>query len=186
MCTNASSVTARNVGKEPRVRLAPLLTGGGQERGLRGGTLNVPGIVGMGAAAEVARHEQAAEAARLGALRDRLEAALTAAVPGARINARTVPRLPQTSSLTFPGRRAADLMMAARGLAMSAGSACASGTGRPSHVLQALGLSDADALATLRLSLGRFTTEADVAAAAEALAAACTVTPAPAAATNSQ
>lgn len=153
--------------RNPRVRLVPLLNGGGQERALRGGTLNVPGIVGMGAAAEVARAEQPAEAARLGILRDRLETRLTEAVPALRVNTGAAPRLPQTSSLTFPGLRAANLMAELRDLALSAGSACSSGSGRPSHVLKAMGLSDAEALATLRFSLGRFTTDEDVDAAVE-------------------
>jgi cysteine desulfurase len=148
--------------RNPRVRLLPLLDGGGQERGLRGGTLNVPGIVGLGAAAELARETTAAEGTRLAHLRDRLEAALTDALPGVRVNGRGAPRLPQTASLTFDGLQAAPLLMAVRELALSAGSACASGAGKPSHVLKALGLSDAAALATLRIGLGRATTAAEV------------------------
>lgn len=166
-CYGPKGVGALYVRRRPgrRTRLTPLLHGS-QEGGLRGGTLNVPGIVGMGAAAEVAGRRLAEEAARLEGLRDRLEAVLCDALPAVRIHGRAVPRLPQTSSVTFPGLRAANLMMALRTLALSAGSACASGTGRPSHVLQAIGLSDAEALGTLRFSLGRFTTEADVEAAA--------------------
>ncbi len=147
--------------RRPRVRLAPLLDGGGQEGGLRGSTLNVPGIVGMGAAATLAREALPEEADRLRALRDRMEAAFLEAHPGARINGGDAPRLPQTASVTFPGVRADRLMARLRALALSPGSACSSGSGKPSHVLKALGLSDDDAAATLRFSLGRFTTEAE-------------------------
>jgi cysteine desulfurase len=150
--------------RRPRVRLVPLLDGGGQENGWRGGTLNVPGIVGFGAAAALAGAEQPAEAVRLEGLRNRLETALAAALE-VRINSRQAPRLPQTSSLTFAGLRAAHLLASLRGLAVSTGSACASG--HPSHVLKAMGHSDADASASLRFSLGRFTTAADVEAAIE-------------------
>ncbi|MDX1547841.1 MAG: aminotransferase class V-fold PLP-dependent enzyme, partial [Rhodothermales bacterium] len=145
-----------------RVRLAPLLDGGGQERGLRGGTLNVPAIVGMGAAFEIAGAEGKAEAQRLRRLRDRFEAALHEHLPDVRINGAGARRLPQTSNITFPGTRAAPLMLALRDLAVSTGSACSSGSGRPSHVLKAMGLDDADALATIRFSLGRFTTEEEI------------------------
>lgn len=150
--------------RRPRVRLVPLLDGGGQENGWRGGTLNVPGIVGFGAAAALAGAEQSAEAVRLEGLRNRLETALAAALE-VRINSRQAPRLPQTSSLTFAGLRAAHLLASLRGLAVSTGSACASG--HPSHVLKAMGHSDADASASLRFSLGRFTTAADVEATIE-------------------
>jgi cysteine desulfurase len=155
--------------RRPRVRLVPLLDGGGQENGWRGGTLNVPGIVGFGAAAALAGAEQSAEAVRLEGLRNRLETALAAALE-VRINSRQAPRLPQTSSLTFAGLRAAHLLASLRGLAVSTGSACASG--HPSHVLKAMGHSDADASASLRFSLGRFTTTADVEAAIEQVIAA--------------
>jgi cysteine desulfurase len=148
--------------RRPRVRLVPLLDGGGQEGGLRGSTLNVPGIVGMGAAAALAREALPEEAPRLRALRDRMEAAFLEAFPGVRVNGRAAPRLPQTANVTFRGVRADRLMTRLRTLALSPGSACSSGSGRPSHVLKALGLSDEDAAATLRFSLGRFTTEAEV------------------------
>lgn len=170
--------------RQPRVRLVPFMNGGGQERGLRGGTLNVPGIVGLGAAAALAQEALPREAERLRVLRDRLERGLLDAVPDAYINAHRTPRLPQTTSITFPGRRAADLMAAARDLALSTGSACASGSDRPSHVLQALGLPDDDARATLRLSLGRFTTDEEIDHAVARLAAAARVTQPQPAATN--
>ncbi len=148
--------------RDPRVRLLPLIDGGGQERGLRGGTLNVPGIVGMGAALEIACREMDAEAARLQALRDRLETALLERLPDVQINGREAPRLPQTSNVTFAGARATPLMTALRDLAVSSGSACTSGSGKPSHVLKAMGRSDEDALASLRFSLGRFTTAEEI------------------------
>ncbi|NNE46080.1 MAG: cysteine desulfurase [Rhodothermales bacterium] len=143
----------------PGVRVRPLLHGGSQEDGLRSGTLNVPGIVGIGAAASVARNRLEVDAARHRIQRDRLENELQSAIEGLRVNASGEDRLPQTSSLTFPGVRAANLLTELRGLALSAGSACASGSGKPSRVLKAIGLSDSDALATIRFSLGRFTTD---------------------------
>ncbi|MDX1741719.1 MAG: aminotransferase class V-fold PLP-dependent enzyme, partial [Rhodothermales bacterium] len=146
----------------PGTRITPLLDGGSQEKGLRSGTLNVPGIVGIGAAASIAHDRLMVDLKRLQDLRDRLERELTGVIDGLIVNAATADRLPQTSSLTFPAVRAANLLTELRGLALSAGSACASGTGKPSRVLKAIGLSDADALATIRFSLGRFTTEEQV------------------------
>ncbi len=146
----------------PGLRLPPLLHGGSQEEGLRSGTLNVPGIVGLGAAASVARRRLAEDAERLSGLRDRLERDLLSEIDGLKVNAAGVDRLPQTSSLTFPGIKAANLLAELRGLALSAGSACSSGTGKPSRVLKAIGLSDDEALATLRISLGRFTTTDEI------------------------
>jgi len=144
--------------RNPRVRLVPLLDGGSQENGLRGSTLNVPGIVGMGAAAALAFAEEEADRVRLAPMRDRMERAFMKALPGVKINGYDVPRLPQTSNITFVGLRAAKLMAELRELAVSAGSACATGSTNPSHVLKALGLSDEEAAATIRFSLGRFTT----------------------------
>ena len=146
----------------PRVRLLPLVDGGGQENGLRGGTLNVPGIVGMGAAAALAGDGLGAERARLEPLRDRFEADVRAALPEVRVNGEGAPRLPQTSNLSFPSVRVNNLVAALRDLALSTGSACSSGSGKPSHVLQAMGLSDAIAQSTLRFSLGRFTTAEEI------------------------
>ena len=148
--------------RNPRVRLLPLIDGGGQEQGSRGGTLNVPGIVGMGAALEIAHAECDADAARLIALRDRFEAALVDHLPDVYVNGQTTPRLPQTANVTFRGVEAAKLVLALRGLAASTGSACTSGSGKPSHVLKAMGLSDDDALASIRFSLGRFTTAGEI------------------------
>ena len=152
--------------RRPRVRLLPLIDGG-QEGGLRGGTLNVPGIVGMGAAAVLAQDGLEAEAARLQGLRDRFEADVQAALPDVRVNGGGASRLPQTSNLSFPDVRAGNLIAALRDLAISTGSACSSGSGKPSHVLKAMGLSDALAQSTLRFSLGRFTTDEEMAYATE-------------------
>jgi cysteine desulfurase len=151
-----------------RVRLAPLIDGGGQEGGYRSGTLNVPGIVGLGAAADLALSEMPEESSRLRVLRDRLEAEITASGSGkVRVSTGSAERLPQTSSLSFmPGT---NVIQKARDLAISAGSACSSGSGRPSHVLKAMGMSDPEALATVRVSLGRFTTEEDVKKAIDSL-----------------
>lgn len=147
--------------RNPRVRLTPLVDGGGQERRLRGGTLNVPGIVGMGAAAEIA-HDASDEATRMQTLRDYLENTLLQNLAEISINGHTAPRLPQTSNITFRGVEADKLMLALRDLAVSTGSACSSGSKKPSHVLKSMGLTDEDARASIRFSLGRFTTKEEV------------------------
>lgn len=153
--------------RQPRVRLVPQTTGGGQEDGLRGGTLNTPGIVGLGAAMERAQNEQPDESARLQTLRDRFEDRLQEALDDLTINGREAPRLPQTSNITFAGVKADQLMLALRDLAVSTGSACSTGSNTPSHVLTAMGLSPDAARATIRFSLGRFTTDGEMAYAAE-------------------
>ena len=146
------------------VRLQPLAAGGGQERGRRGGTENVAGIVGLGAAIRLASARLSTEAARLAGLRDRFEAGLVARVPGARINAANGSRLPTATSAVFPGTDAETLVAALDldGIAVSAGSACHAGTTSPSRVLLALGLSPAEARATLRFSFGRGSSQEDV------------------------
>ena len=139
----------------PGLRLAPLF-GGEQERGRRAGTENLPGIAGLGAALHAAVATREEEARRIGALRDRLESGLLAAVPRARVNGAGAPRLPGTSSIVFEGCDAETLLMALdlEGICASAGSACHSGSTRPSGVLVAMGLSPAEARATVRFSLG--------------------------------
>jgi cysteine desulfurase len=151
---------------EPGLVLAPLL-GGEQERGRRAGTENLPGVAGLGAAIEVAVARRDEEAARLEALRDRLERGLLAAVPRARVNGAGAPRLPNTSSIVLEGCDAETLLVAMdlEGLCASAGSACHSGSTRPSGVLTAMGLSTDEARATVRLSLGWSSREEDVEAA---------------------
>jgi cysteine desulfurase len=153
--------------RQPRVRLRPLIEGGGQERGLRSGTLNVPGIVGLGRACALAREELAVEAVRVSTLRDRLHRALEERLGPLPLNGHPRDRLPGCLNLSFPGVDGASLITAFRDLALSAGSACTSGETTPSYVLRAMGVSDDLAAASLRFGLGRFTTveEVDYAAA---------------------
>ena len=165
-------VGALFVRRRPRVRLAPLFSGGGQERGLRSGTLAPPLIVGLGEACRLAKLEMAEEAGRVGGLRDRLLASLREAVPGIVLNGTTVARIAGNLNLTFPAATAAQLMQANPDLCVSTGSACSSAAIEPSYVLRALGLSDDAAAHTLRIGIGRFTSAADVDYAAAALIAA--------------
>jgi cysteine desulfurase len=138
--------------------LEPLQYGGGQERGLRPGTTNVPGIVGFGEACRICLVELEQESVRIAALRDHFEQALLTGVPGLKINARAALRLPNTSSLTFPGVDADAFLLNLPEVMMGTGSACSSGALEPSHVLLAMGLSRAEAGSTIRASLGRYTT----------------------------
>jgi cysteine desulfurase len=148
--------------------LEPQILGGGQERGIRSGTHNLPGIVGFGVAAELARRDLAARRAHLGTLTSRLEAALKSALPGLVIQGAATLRAAGTSFVTLPGLPRGWLAQLAE-VAASSGSSCASGTGEPSHVLQEMGMSDADAANSVRISLGVPTTAADVDAIAAAL-----------------
>lgn len=145
-------------------RLAPLLFGGGQERGLRPGTEDVAGAVGFALAAELAEWEREREMARLAGLRDRLEAGLRAAVPDLRVNGAEADRLPTISNLSFPGADAESLLMTLdlEGIAASSGSACSSGAKEPSHVLSAMGAPPERAGPSVRFSLGRGTTEQEI------------------------
>jgi cysteine desulfurase len=163
-------VGALYVRRRPRVRLAPLFSGGGQERGLRSGTLPTPLIVGLGEAARLAQAEMVEEAPALAALRDRLLARLQAMVPGLTVNGARSARLPGNLNITFPAASAADLMAAVPDLCVSTGSACSSADVEPSYVLRALGVPDAAAARTLRIGIGRFTSAADIDFAATALA----------------
>jgi cysteine desulfurase len=166
-------IGALYVRRRPRVRLAPLFSGGGQERGLRSGTLPAPLIVGLGEACRIALQEMALDAGRMAAQRDRFLAAMEAAVPGIAVNADLERRVAGNLSLAFPGGvTAQQLMEAAPELCLSTGSACSSAEVEPSHVLQALGLPEARARATLRIGIGRFTSPAEVDLAAAALGAA--------------
>ena len=146
------------------VRLLPLMAGGRQERNRRAGTENVPGIVGLGAAAERAARKMAAEAERLAALRDRLEQGVLAAVPGSERNGAAEPRVPNTTNISFARIESESLLIGLdlEGIAVSSGSACSSGTLEPSHVLKAMGLPHARTLSSIRFSLGESNTEADV------------------------
>jgi cysteine desulfurase len=143
-------------------RLAPLAAGGGQERGRRAGTENVPAVVGLGAAIRLATARRESEAARLALLRDRLERGLLESIPGLRINGTALPgtvRLPTATSVVFPGVPGEVLLAALdlEGIAASAGSACASGATRPSTLLVAMGLSPEEARRTVRFSFGHTT-----------------------------
>jgi cysteine desulfurase len=147
------------------VKLAPLVLGGGQEGGYRAGTENLPAIVGMGVAADLARVEGPAEAARLAGLRDRLVAGLLDRVPGARATgAPGAGRLPHHASLVVPGVKAESVLLELdlRGVAASSGSACNASTGEPSHVLRAIGCDREAAEGSLCFTLGRWTTAAEI------------------------
>ncbi|QJX47825.1 cysteine desulfurase [Hymenobacter taeanensis] len=145
-----------------RTQLEPLALGGGQERGWRPGTLNVPGIVGLGAACTRAQQLLPIESARLATLRDEFEAAVLAAVPTAYRNGNLAHRLPHNTSLTFPGLEADALLARLPTLALSTGSACDAGTVEPSATLLALGLSRDNARATVRVGLGRFNVDEEL------------------------
>jgi len=151
--------------------LAALVRGGGQERNRRAGTENVAGVVGFGAAAALARESLPADAIRVAALRDRLEARLLA-IPGARRNGEG-PRVPNTTNVSFEGVEAEGLLIALdlEGIAVSTGAACAAGGVEPSHVLRAMGLPAERVQSSLRFSLGRATTESDLGHAADVVAA---------------
>ncbi|MGE5715818.1 MAG: cysteine desulfurase family protein [Acidobacteriota bacterium] len=153
----------------PRVRLDPIVFGGGHERGLRSGTLDVPGIVGFGAAAEIAQAEGEAEARRVSALRDRLWERLRSRVDDLSRNGDPAACHPGNLNVTIPGAPADAVMAEARDLAVSSGSACTSAEAAPSHVLLALGRTRAEAEASIRFGLGRFTTEEEVDWAADEL-----------------
>ncbi|HEX4797079.1 MAG TPA: cysteine desulfurase family protein [Humisphaera sp.] len=148
--------------KNPRVRLSPLLDGGGHERGMRSGTLNVPGIVGLGLACEVARQDMASDRQRLAALRDRLQSALSQIVGPIVVNGDQDHRLPHVANLSFPGVDGMSLLNALEEIAVSSGSACSSASLEASHVLRAMGLSEDLAHSSLRFSLGRFTTSTEI------------------------
>jgi cysteine desulfurase len=145
-----------------RVRLSAEMDGGGHERGHRSGTLNVPGIVGFGKAAELCRAEGAGEAERVLALRERLRGGLLAGVDRVSVNGSLAHRLPGNLNVSFEGIEGEALMMAVREVAVSAGSACTSASLEPSHVLRAMGVPDHLAHASIRFGLGRFNTAEEV------------------------
>ena len=146
----------------PRVQLVEQMHGGGHEKGLRSGTLNVPGIVGLGAACELAGAEMEQESTRLTALRDRLQAKLVAGLHRVRVNGSQQHRLPGNLNMTFEGVDSETLMMGVKEVALSSGSACTSAKIEPSHVLRALGLDEEAAHSSIRFGLGRFNTEEEV------------------------
>jgi cysteine desulfurase len=148
--------------RKPRVRLVALQDGGGQERGFRSGTLNVPGIVGLGRACEIAKAEMDAEGTRLLGLRKRLEQFVTSRLDSCQINGHAEKRLPHLTNISFGFVEGEGLMMAIKEVACSSGSACTSASLEPSYVLKALGVGDELAHSSLRLSLGRWTTAEQV------------------------
>jgi cysteine desulfurase len=152
---------------------APLLHGGGQERDVRSGTLDVPGAVGLATATSIAVHRQPESARRVAALRDALVAGVRAEVPDAVVNGHPTERLPGIAHLSFPGCEGDSLLMLldARGVECSTGSACSAGVAQPSHVLLALGASAAQARGSLRFSLGHSSVDDDVAAVVEVIGA---------------
>jgi len=144
------------------VQLSPIIDGGGHERGMRSGTLNVPGIVGLGRACEISQQEMPRESARTAALRDRLRDKLLGSLDGVAINGSSERRLPGNLNVSFAGIEGEELLTALDGIAVSSGAACTSAHIEPSYVLKALGLSDELAQASLRFGIGRFNTEAEI------------------------
>jgi cysteine desulfurase len=155
-------VGALYVRRKPRVRLVAQMDGGGHERGFRSGTLNVPGIVGFGKAAELARAERDAEAARVLALRERLREGLLAQLDLVTVNGSLEHRVPGNLNVSFAYVEGEALMMAIKDVAVSSGSACTSASLEPSYVLRAMGVSDDLAHSSIRFGLGRFTTEEEI------------------------
>ena len=170
MCIDLLSLTAhkmygpKGVGalyvrsSKPRVKITPLIDGGGHERGMRSGTLNVPGIVGLGRACEVSKAEMGAEGERLTALRERLKRALLDRLDDVCINGDPVKRLPGNLNMSFAYIEGESLMMGLKEIAVSTGSACTSASLEPSYVLKAIGLEDSLAHASIRFGIGRFNT----------------------------
>jgi cysteine desulfurase len=159
-------------GRRPRVKLQPQSEGGGQEKGLRSGTLNVPGIVGFGEAARLAAEALASgEPARIGGLRNRLLDGLRSRIPGLEVTGALDPRLPGNLHVSFERAEAETLLLSLGGqIALSTGAACAEAEGKGSHVLRALGLSDMRVYTSLRIGLGRYNTAAEIDAVVGALA----------------
>nr|MBC7613309.1 IscS subfamily cysteine desulfurase [Pseudopedobacter sp.] len=147
--------------KNPRVKVTSQMDGGGHERGMRSGTLNVTGIVGLGKACELCYNEMEEEAKRLSALRDKLESSLTV-LEESYVNGNTSHRLPHTANISFKYVEGEGLMMSMKDMAVSSGSACTSASLEPSYVLKSLGLSDDLAHSSIRFGLGRFSTEEEV------------------------
>ena len=169
-------VGALYVRRRPRARLVPLFSGGGQERGLRSGTLPAPLLVGFGEAAHIAGAAMINDSQRIGALRDHLLNGLRDAIPGLQVNGSWLRRIPGNLNITLPEVAALDLMRRSPDLCVSTGSACSSAEIEPSYVLAAMGLTSAEAARSLRIGLGRFTSAADIDGAIQAIctAAICT------------
>jgi len=140
------------------VRIEPVVVGGGQERGVRAGTVNVPGVIGLAAAVDLRQTEMSEEAARLAALRDRLEAAILETIPGASVNGPREVKLPGNLNVSFERVEADSLILAMKRFSLSSGSACSAGDPGPSRVLKAIGLSDDAAFGSIRFGLGKSNT----------------------------
>lgn len=154
-------VGALYLSAKAKIKLTPQIHGGGQQRKLRSGTLNVPGIIGLGKACEIAKAEMKKDQERIQKLRDHLEKSLLQ-IEGSFVNGNTTNRIYNTSNICFPGVNSESLILALQNISVSNGSSCSAVTSEPSHVLKALGLSDENALSSIRFSLGKFTTQEEI------------------------
>ena len=154
-------VGALYLSAKAKIKLTPQIHGGGQQRKLRSGTLNVPGIIGLGKACEIAKAEMKTDQERIQKLRDHLEKSLLQ-IEGSFVNGNTTNRIYNTSNICFPGVNSESLILALQNISVSNGSSCSAVTSKPSHVLKALGLSDENALSSIRFSLGKFTTQEEI------------------------
>ncbi|WP_264537960.1 cysteine desulfurase family protein [Flavobacterium sp. N1736] len=154
-------IGALYISAKAKLKLMPQIHGGNQQRKLRSGTLNVPGIIGLGKAAEIAFDELESDQKRISKLRNKLENGLLK-FEGSFVNGNTENRICNTSNICFPGVNSETLILALQDISVSNGSSCSAVTSEPSHVLKALGLSDENALSSIRFSLGRFTTENEI------------------------
>lgn len=154
-------VGALYLSAKAKLKLTPQIHGGGQQRKLRSGTLNVPGIIGIGKASEIAEAEMKTDQERIKKLRDQLEKSLLQ-IEGSFVNGNIENRIYNTSNICFPGVNSESLILALQNISVSNGSSCSAVTSEPSHVLKALGLSDENALSSIRFSLGKFTTEGEI------------------------
>lgn len=154
-------IGALYVSNQSKLKLNAQIHGGGQQRNMRSGTLNVPGIIGLGKACEIAKSEMKNDESRINKLRNKLEKELLK-IEGSFVNGSTQQRIYNTSNICFPGVWSDQLILSLGNISVSNGSACSAVTSKPSHVLKALGLSDEEALCSIRFSLGRFTTEEEI------------------------
>jgi len=166
-CYGPKGIGALYIRKSIRHKLQPIIRGGGHEKGLRSGTLNVPGIVGFGKAAEIASDNVLEEKLRLQRMRDLLWEKLSHSLTDIKMNGHPIYRLPNTLNVTFKGISASELLAELSGVAASSGSACTSAHPEPSHVLLAMGIGEEEAKSTIRFSLGRFNTEREIEEAAQ-------------------
>lgn len=154
-------IGALYISNKSKIKIAEQIHGGGQQRNLRSGTLNVPGIIGIGKACEIAKAEMKDDETRIGQLRDYLEAELLK-IEGSFVNGSVDKRIYNTSNICFPGVWSEQLIISLGNISVSSGSACSAVTSKPSHVLKAIGLSDENSLSSIRFSLGRFTTKEEI------------------------